>query len=181
MRIIAGEFRGRKFNPPANKWPTRPTTDFAKEGLYNILQNRIDFEEVTMLDLFGGTGNHCYEFVSRGCTDVTYVEKFKPCLAFVKEIATQLDINDKLTMVQSDVFKYLESTTKNFDIIFADPPYDMKNMLDLPNIILNKELLNRGGLLIIEHSKQTTFSSNPMHIEERTYGGCVFSFFSKQD
>ena len=85
MRIIGGEFKGRKFIPPAKNWPTRPTTDFAKEGLFNILQNRLDFSETKFLDLFGGTGNHSYEFISRGCTDVTYVDKFPGCVAFVKK------------------------------------------------------------------------------------------------
>ena len=107
MRIISGIFKGRKFTPPAKNWPTRPTTDFAKEGLFNILQNRIDFEQTVMLDLFGGTGNHCYEFISRGCSDATYVDKFPGCVRFVQKTAEALNIKEKITIKQSDVFKFL--------------------------------------------------------------------------
>jgi 16S rRNA G966 N2-methylase RsmD len=99
MRVIGGELKGRKFIPPAKNWPTRPTTDYAKEGLFNILYNRIDFEEIKMLDLFGGTGSHCYEFISRGCNDCTYVDKHGPCVAFVKKMAIEFKIEDKITII----------------------------------------------------------------------------------
>lgn len=177
MRIIAGEFRGRKFTPPANKWPTRPTTDFAKEGLYNILQNKIDFEEVAMLDLFGGTGNHCYEFVSRGCDDVTYIEKFRHCVSFTKQVSKQLGIEDKITIIQGDVFKYVKACNRKFDIVFADPPYDLIEMMELPDLILTNGIINENGTIIIEHSKSTSFEDHSNFSDSRTYGGCMFSFF----
>ena len=112
MRIISGQFKGRRFSPPASKWPTRPTTDFAKEGLFNILQNNLNFEEIKVLDLFGGTGSHSYEFISRGCRDVTYVDQFAGCVKFVKKTAEQLDIQDFIKVVNSDVFKFIERTTE---------------------------------------------------------------------
>ena len=104
MRIIGGKFKGRRFNPPAKNWPTRPTTDYAKEGLFNILMNNVDFKTLKVLDLFGGTGNHSYEFISRGCTDVTYVDKFQGCISFVKKLSKELKIDDYIKIVKSDVF-----------------------------------------------------------------------------
>ena len=108
MRIISGKFKGRRFNPPANNWPTRPTTDFAKEGLFNILNNTFDFEELKVLDLFGGTGSHSYEFISRGSKDVTYVDKHGPAIDFVRKTAEQLKIKDNIRIIPSDVFKFVE-------------------------------------------------------------------------
>src|SRR5210317_2001209 len=108
MRIISGKFKGRHFYPPADKWPTRPTTDFAKEGLFNILQNHLDFAELKVLDLFGGTGNHSYEFISRGCMDVTYVDKFGACVKFVYQTVKKLDIEDCIKIVRYDVFKFID-------------------------------------------------------------------------
>ena len=118
MRIISGEFKGRRFIPPAKHWPTRPTTDVAKEGLFNILQNRIDFEDTKMLDLFGGTGSHCYEFISRGCEDATYVDQFFPAVQFVQKIALELKIEDRIKIVKSDVFKFIEASNYQYTYIF---------------------------------------------------------------
>lgn len=120
MRIISGKFGGRKFYPPADKWPTRPTTDISKEGLFNVLNNRLDWEEVKMLDLFGGTGNHCYEFISRGCIDATYVDQFMGCIKFVQEVSEKLNIENELRIVRSDVFRFIASTKENTIIFLQD-------------------------------------------------------------
>ncbi len=177
MRIISGRFGGRRFYPPADKWPTRPTTDFSKEGLFNILQNRIDFKETVMLDLFGGTGNHGYEFISRGCTDVTYVDRHGPALRFVKSLSKELDIENEMTIVKSDVLKFIPSCLKKFDYIFAGPPYGMKELDSIPDRILKHELLKDEGLLVLEHNPNHNFDSH-LHFEQsRNYGSTIFSFF----
>ncbi len=177
MRIIGGEFGSRRFNPPANNWPTRPTTDFAKEALYNILQNKIDFEETKMLDLFGGTGNHCYEFLSRGSNDVTYVDSFGKCVSFVKKTALELDVKDRLKVIKSDVFRFIKSATVEYDFIFADPPYNLKMLNQLPDLILDKGMLAKDGILVIEHDKHNSFEEHKRFVDVRKYGGCMFSFF----
>lgn len=178
MRIIGGEFGGRRFNPPAKNWPTRPTTDISKEGLYNILQNRIDFEDTTMLDLFGGTGNHCYEFISRGCTDATYVDKFPGCVDFVKKTASDLGIEDRINIIKMDVFKYIETCFRKFDFIFAGPPYPLITLNTIPSKIFGKGILNEGGIFVLEHNPQHSFKHMPQFKEERAYGTTIFSFFT---
>ena len=177
MRIIGGKFKGRRFTPPAKNWPTRPTTDFSKEGLYNILQNIINFDEVTFLDLFGGTGNHCYEFISRGCTDATYVDRHGPCVAFAKSMQETLDIKDELTVVRKDVFKYIAQATRSFDIIFAGPPYPLRNIPEIPSLIFEAGLLNQDGILIVEHNPNVDMSGHPNFSQLRKYSGTLFSFF----
>ncbi|HMP29223.1 MAG TPA: RsmD family RNA methyltransferase [Saprospiraceae bacterium] len=177
MRIIGGEFKGRKFNPPAKNWPTRPTTDIAKEGLYNILQNRIDFEATKMLDLFGGTGNHCYEFISRGCTDATYVDNFIGCVEFVKKTSLELNITSYLKIHKIDVFKFISTCDDQFDFIFAGPPYPLITLNTIPNKIFNNTLLKLGGTFVLEHNPQHSFKSHEKFIEERRYGTTYFSFF----
>lgn len=177
MRIIGGTFKGRKFFPPAKNWPTRPTTDFAKEGLFNVLTNRYDFSELKVLDLFGGTGNHSYEFISRGVRDVTYVDKFGPAVAFVKKIAEELEIKDFIKIVRSDVYRYLERATDRYDYIFAGPPYGLPTIDSLPDAILNAGLLNPGGLLVMEHNPNHGFNNHACFQEERHYGKTIFSFF----
>jgi len=177
MRIIGGEFRGRRFNPPAKNWPTRPTTDFAKEGLFNILYNRLDFESLKVLDLFGGTGNHCYEFISRGCEDATYVDKFGGAVSFVKKTAKELNIENRLTIVKMDVFKFINSTSNKYDYIFAGPPYPLPNLDDIPDEIFNNELLAEDGLFVLEHNPRHDFKDHTHYVEERNYGTTIFSFF----
>lgn len=177
MRIIGGKFGSRRFNPPANNWPTRPTTDYAKEALYNILQNKIDFQETKMLDLFGGTGNHCYEFLSRGSQDVTYVDSFGKCVAFVKKTAVDLKIDEELKVIKSDVFRFIKSCSEQFDFIFADPPYHLKTLSQLPNLIFDQDLLAEDGILVIEHDHTNTFEDHERNTDVRKYGGCMFSFF----
>ena len=141
MRIIGGTFKGRRFNPPAKNWPTRPTTDFAKEGLFNIITNHFDFEDLKVLDLFGGTGNHSYEFISRGCTDVTYVDKFPGCVTFVKKTAETLGISEQIHILKMDVFTYIRRSSDQFDYIFAGPPYPLKNIPEIPDLIFQHNLL----------------------------------------
>lgn len=177
MRIISGQFKGRRFNPPADKWPTRPTTDFAKEGLFNILQNRIDFEDIKMLDLFGGTGNHTYEFISRGCRDVTYVDKFPACVTFVKNTAKSLGIESSVTIVKMDVFDFLKNNNKSYDYIFAGPPYPLPNLSEIPDKIFATKILAPGGIFVLEHNPNHDFSRHDKFQNQRNYGTTIFSFF----
>jgi len=177
MRIVGGKFKGRRFTPPAKNWPTRPTTDYAKEALFNILTNRIDLEETVALDLFGGTGNHCYELISRGATDVTYVDQHHGCVRFVKKIAGDLKLKDELKIHRLDVFKFIKSTDRQFDYIFADPPYALNSLASIPDKIFEQDLLRKGGLLVIEHDNQNDFQDHSRCIEQRNYGKSIFSFF----
>lgn len=177
MRIISGIFKGRRFTPPAKNWPTRPTTDFAKEGLFNILNNRIDFEETKMLDLFGGTGNHCYEFISRGCMDATYVDKHGPAVSFVEKLRKELDIEDRLRIVRSDVFKYMSQCNEKYDFIFAGPPYPLPNLDEIPDILFSHDLLAEDGLFVLEHNPKHDFKEHPRYVEERNYSKTIFAFF----
>ena len=177
MRIIGGKFKGRRFQPPAKNWPTRPTTDFAKEGHFNILMNRFDFHTMKVLDLFGGTGNHSYEFISRGCRDVTYVDRFPGCVAYVRKLAASLDIQDSLHIVRADVFKYITACHEQFDYIFAGPPYGLSQLEEIPDLIFQKELLRSAGLLVLEHNPKHHFGNHPRCFQERNYGKTLFSFF----
>lgn len=177
MRIIGGKFKGRRFRPPADKWPTRPTTDIAKEGLFNILHNRLDFSAIRMLDLFGGTGNHCYECISRGCEDATYVDKFGPAIHFVRKTAQELEITEQLRIVRADVFKFLQQDTKMYDYIFAGPPYPLRTIPELPQLIFDSGRLAPTGLLIVEHNPNHDFRAHSHYQEERNYGKTIFSFF----
>lgn len=178
MRIIGGQFKGHRFTPPAKKWPTRPTTDISKEGLYNILANRIDFEEIKFLDLFGGTGNHCYECISRGCTDATYVDKFPGCVAFAHQMAEKLDIKEYLTIHRMNVFTFIKRCEEQYDYIFAGPPYPLQNIPEIPDLILDKGMLTEKGFLVLEHNPQVDLSKHSHLMEQRNYGQTIFSFFS---
>lgn len=177
MRIIGGKFKGRRFTPPADKWPTRPTTDFAKEGLFNILNNHLDFEAIKVLDLFGGTGSHSYEFISRGCQDVTYVDKFQPAVAFVQKMTQTLAVTSELRVVRADVFKFIENCADTFDYIFAGPPYALPNIDAIPDLIFEYNLLKPAGLFVLEHDPTHTFRQNSHFFQERNYGKTIFSFF----
>lgn len=180
MRIIGGSLRGRRFDPPMKNWKTRPTTDFAKEALFNILENQFDFPSVSALDLFAGTGNISLELVSRGCPMVTLVEKFAPAIRFVANISKELGIYDHLELVKSDVRQFLQSNTRSFDLIFADPPYDLPWLKELPDLILNAASSKEGTIVVIEHPSTISFSEHPGFYEERKYGQSVFSFFEKK-
>ena len=177
MRIISGKYKGRRFRPPADKWPTRPTTDFAKEGLFNILQNHLDFSTLKVLDLFGGTGSHSYEFISRGCTDVTYVDQFGGCVKFVHKTARELQIEDFIKIIRSDVFKFIRHTTTQYDYIFAGPPYTLPAIDAIPDLLFDNNLLTHQGWFVMEHNPHHSFENHPRFFQERNYGKTIFSFF----
>lgn len=176
MRIIGGEHGGRKFNPPTNMPHTRPTTDIAKEGLFNVLQNNLDFEELKTLDLFGGTGSISYELASRGVENLTIVEKDAVMYEFIKKTATTLRI-DGLKVVKMDVFKFIDQCSDKFDFIFAGPPYALTTIDDLPKRIFEKQLLNNGGWFVLEHTPRNDYKTFPFYKTERNYGTTIFSTF----
>ena len=176
MRIIGGEHGGRKFNPPGKMPHTRPTTDIAKEGLFNILQHSLGVEGLTTLDLFGGTGSISYELASRGAARLTVVEKDPVMYEFIKKTAAGLRI-ENLTAVKMDVFKFIDQCTGKFDLIFAGPPYALPNINDLPVRIFNKGLLVPGGWFILEHTPRNDYKAFPFYKTERNYGTTVFSIF----
>jgi len=176
MRIIGGEHGGRKFNPPANMPYTRPTTDIAKEGLFNVIQHNLDIEELKTLDLFGGTGNISYELASRGAKDLTIVEKDVTMYEFIKKTSAQLRI-ENLKMIKMDVFKFIGQCTDKFDFIFAGPPYALGNIDDLPKLIFEKQLLNENGWFVLEHTPRNDYKKFPFYKTEKNYGTTIFSIF----
>jgi len=175
MRIIGGTLKGLKLNPPKNL-PVRPTTDMAKEALFNILQNQIDFDGLRVLDLFSGTGNISLEFASRGAAQVVSVDRSVQCVHYLKDTARQHGLTT-IKAFKEDVFKYLDLETDQFDLIFADPPYDLNKIPEIPKIIFDKKLLASGGLLIVEHQSLQNLSNHPAFMEQRKYGHSSFSFF----
>jgi len=177
MRIIGGSLGGRRFNPPADKWPTRPTTDMAKEALFNILHNSIDFESIKALDLFGGSGSQSFELVSRGCQDVTYVERHYPCIRFVKNQLKAFEATNYVHVVKSDVFRFMKSRSEQYDYIFCDPPYALDRIAEIPNLVFDNNLLSQDGLLVIEHDRKNDFEGHPRFDRSRVYGSTIFSFF----
>ena len=178
MRIISGQFKGHKFYPPADKWPTRPTTDISKEGLFNILQNEIDFDDCRMLDLFGGTGNHSFEFISRGCEDVTYVDKYRPAVQFVKKQCAQWEICNRIKIYSMDVKQFIKRFGDDpFDYIFAGPPYPLPWLDIIPDLIMEYKILNKEGLLVLEHNPNHNFETHSQYDQSRKYGKTIFSFF----
>ncbi|MBL7747888.1 MAG: RsmD family RNA methyltransferase [Chitinophagaceae bacterium] len=176
MRIIGGEHGGRKFNPPNNMPYTRPTTDIAKEGLFNVLQHKLDFETIRSLDLFGGTGSISYELASRGVQDLTIVEKDAAMYEFIKKTATTLQL-ENFKVIKMDVFKYLQTCTTKFDFIFAGPPYALTAIDDIPKLIFEKQLLNKDGWFVLEHTPRNDYKSFPFYKTERNYGTTIFSTF----
>ncbi len=176
MRIIGGEHGGRKFNPPSNMPYTRPTTDIAKEGLFNVLQHKLDFEVIKSLDLFGGTGSISYELASRGVQDLTIVEKDASMYEFIKKTAATLQL-ENFKVVKMDVFKYLQTCTTKFDFIFAGPPYALTAIDDIPKLIFEKQLLNKDGWFVLEHTPRNDYKSFPFYKTERNYGTTIFSTF----
>lgn len=179
MRIITGKHKSKRIQAPKNL-PVRPTTDMAKEALFSIINNSYYFNNITVLDLFSGTGNISFEFGSRGTENITAVDAHFGCIKFINTTSKELDLN--INAVKSDVFKYLEKATSKFDIIFADPPYEFE--LDLfekiVDLIFEKKLLNSDGTLIIEHSKHTDLSKHIHFSYSKKYGGNMFSFFEKE-
>ena len=175
MRIIGGKHKGFRFNPPANI-PARPTTDTAKEGLFNILSHTFDFEDRTALDLFGGTGSISYELASRGCTDITLVELDKRSIFFIQK--TVADLSLPIKVLKMDVFRYIATCQTAFDLIFAGPPYPLPNLNTIPDLIFQHNLLNPGGWFILEHNPQHNFDSHPHFLQKRNYGTTIFSIFA---
>lgn len=175
MRIIRGKYGRRRFDVPTNI-TARPTTDFARENIFNVLENIIDFEGKSALDLFAGTGAISYEFLSRECSQVTSVEKAAVQQRFIRKVVGELKADNHL-LICGDALRFIASATKQYDIIFADPPYDMPGFAELPEKILASKLVGPGTLFIIEHSSKHDFSSLPGFIEHRSYGSVNFSIF----
>lgn len=179
MRIISGIHKGKRIIAPHNN-SIRPTTDFAKEALFNILNNQYYFENLSVLDLCCGIGSISFEFGSRGCKNITSVDQQSSTLRFINKTAEDLDL--KITTVKSDLFKFLDKTTQQFDLIFTDPPYSFTDAQfeKIAKTVFDRNLLNEDGLLIIEHAKQTDLSQLPYFKNSKKYGGSMFSFFSKE-
>ncbi|MCM1517407.1 MAG: RsmD family RNA methyltransferase [Pseudoflavonifractor sp.] len=175
MRIIRGKYGRRRFDVPGNI-TARPTTDFARENIFNVLENMIDLDGLDGLDLFAGTGAISFEMLSRGCRAVTAVEKATTQYNFIRRVAQTLNC-DSLTVVKGDVFRYVTSCKAKYDVIFADPPYDLPEFGEIPGMILGSEMLKSDTIIIIEHSKKYDFSSLPHFKERRTYGSVNFSIF----
>ena len=177
MRIVGGKYKGRRFNPP-NFFKARPTTDFAKEALFNLIVNKIDLEDKTVLDLFAGTGSISYEFMSRGCSKITSVDISYKYLSYIKNTAELFSPKNKIIQtIKADVFKFLSKHNLNYDIIFSDPPYSLSNIEDLADLIFKNSSLKENSIVIIEHSKKNDFSEHPRFISKRSYGSVNFSFF----
>lgn len=178
MRIVGGIHKRRRFDVPKT-FKARPTTDFAKENLFNVLHNLIDFEGADALDLFSGTGSIAFEFVSRECRQVVAVEIDHAHQAFIRKVKEELNA-ENLSVVKGDAFKYIRSAKQSFDIIFADPPYALKQLSEVPRLIIDGGLLKEGGVFVMEHPKEYDFSSLPLFYQKRVYGAVNFSIFIKQ-
>ncbi|MDH6356897.1 RsmD family RNA methyltransferase [Parabacteroides sp. PF5-9] len=179
MRIISGKYGRRRFSVPSS-FSARPTTDFAKENIFNVIGNLIDLEGLNALDLFGGTGSISFELLSRGCRQVTTVEMKNAHANFIQKVAQELKTDD-LLLIRGDVFRFLQhASIQSYDLIFADPPYNLKELPQIPTIIIEKDLLCEGGILIMEHPKTYDFSELPYFSQHREYGSVNFSIFIKE-
>ena len=176
MRIIGGELKGKAIMPPAG-YQARPTTDFAKEGLFNTLANEVDFSEISVLDLFSGTGSISYEFASRGCFDIVAVEMNPANAAFIKKTAASLKLKGAIQVVHHNVFDFLGICTKQFDVVFADPPYAIEGLDNIPEKVFASGILKPGALLVLEHPGTFSFTDRPGFLRERKYGNVHFSYF----
>ena len=176
MRIISGIHGGRRISPPAKMPYTRPTTDIAKEGLFNILQNNLEIDELKVLDLFGGTGCISYELASRGAPDITIVEKDTKMYDFIKKTSAELGF-ENFTVMKSDVFRFIESTTQQYNFIFAGPPYALATIDELPIKVFEKHLLKPGGWFVLEHTPRNNYKKFEQYKTERNYGTTIFSIF----
>ena len=175
MRIITGQYKGRHFDIPRT-FKARPTTDFAKENIFNVLQGYIDFEDAIALDLFAGTGSISLELVSRGCKQVTSEEADKDHAYFIRQCFKKLGV-EKDILVRGDVFRFLKSCHQKFDFIFADPPYALEDLPKIPDLVLDGNLLCEDGIFVFEHGKNYDFSQHPRFLEHRSYGSVNFSLF----
>lgn len=178
MRIIRGKYGRRRFDVPHNI-TARPTTDFARENIFNVIENIMDLEGKSALDLFAGTGAVSFELLSRECAEVTAVEKASTQLQFIKKVKEKLG-DQNLRIVRADVFKYISTADRAFDFIFADPPYDMPRFGEIPSLVLESKLIKEGTLFVMEHSAAYDFSSLPHFLEHRAYGSVNFSIFKIQ-
>ena len=179
MRIITGQYKGRHFDIPRS-FKARPTTDFAKENIFNVLNAYIDFEGTTALDLFSGTGSISLELLSRGCKNVVSVEADRDHYAFIKQCLAKLG-TDRCITIRGDVFRFLKTCHQQFDFIFADPPYALKQLKEIPDIVLSGNLLTDDGIFVFEHGKDYDFSSHPHFVEHRSYGSVNFSLFTSRE
>ena len=178
MRIITGKYKGRRFDVP-HTFKARPTTDFAKENIFNVLQGYVDLDGAVALDLFAGTGSISLEMLSRGCKQVVSVEADRDHAAFIRQCVSKLG-DDNCALIRGDVFRFLKSCHQQFDFIFADPPYALKELPTIPELITPAEgggLLREGGVFVFEHGKQYDFSNHPRFLEHRAYGSVNFSLF----
>lgn len=175
MRIISGIYKGKRITAP-KILPVRPTTDFAKEALFNMITNEYDIETISVLDLFSGTGNIAFEFASRGAKDICCIDENYHCVNFIKKTSKELNFN-QLLVFKNDVFKYLKKYPKQFDVIFADPPYNIKNIERIPDLVIENDLLKTDGILIVEHDRNSDFSNHKNFIQHRKYGNVNFSIF----
>lgn len=176
MRIISGIHGGRRISPPGNMPHTRPTTDIAREGLFNILQNNLDFEELVTLDLFGGTGCISYELASRGVKDLSIVEKDNKMYEFIRKTAADLQF-ENFHVIKSDIFRYMENCSRQFDFIFAGPPYALTTIDELPLKVFEKKLLKPEGWFVLEHTPRNDYKKFEHYKTERNYGTTIFSIF----
>ena len=179
MRIICGKYGKRRFSIPKN-FRARPTTDFAKENVFNVLENFIDWETLNALDLFSGTGSIGFELLSRGCKRVVSIEKNANHYAFIKKTAKELN-DPNFFSIKGDAFTYIENASDQFDLIFADPPYDLPELKQIPELIFQSALLNIGGIFILEHPKAYSFSEHAYFLQHRAYGSVNFTLFQKPE
>ena len=175
MRIISGKYKSRRFDVPKT-FRAHPTTDFAKENLFNVITPWMDWEETLALDLFAGTGSIGFELLSRGCKEVICVEKDPHHYAFIQKVKAELK-DERLTALRGDAFKYIASCRQSFDFIFADPPYALKELPLLPEMIISRRLIKTDGVFVMEHPKEFDFSTLPSFSQRRTYGAVNFSIF----
>lgn len=176
MRIISGKYRGKRINPPAG-FKARPTTDYARESLFNILSNRIDFNAIEVLDLFAGTGSISYEFASRGAETVHLVERDHKNISFIRRMVNEMKL-ENVKPLHLDVKAYLKACSYKYDIVFADPPYDLPWLSGIPDLVIGAGILKDNGFFILEHPKHTSFSTHSLFSEHRDYGSVNFTFFS---
>lgn len=177
MRVITGKYKGRHFDIPRT-FKARPTTDFAKENIFNVLNSYTDFEDCTALDLFAGTGSITLELLSRGCKEVVSVEKDREHNKFITQCIDKVQAQNHL-LIRGDVFRFLKACKQQFNIIFADPPYNLEQLDTIPELIFQNNLLSENGILIFEHGKQNTFADHPNFKEHRAYGSVNFSIFQR--
>ncbi len=178
MRIVGGTFGGRRFSPPA-RIPARPTTEVAKEGLFNMLNNIMDFEGIKTLDIFGGTGSISYELASRGATDLTLIERDPITIDFIKKTAKELGIEDILQIIRGDVFKFMKQSTEQYNFIFAGPPYALANIDEIPLLVFEKNMLAPGGIFVLEHTPRNDYQKHSRFQRMKNYGTTVFTFFTQ--